>query len=112
MHVAGLLARWSLQALGDAVSLLHHTGVHWVLNPTGHAAILHASIAGGRALAIDTSLVHVCERLPGVRSDGDRGSRVYGIGVFIQAHKVSMDQELERERQMTFNLKGRGVLKP
>lgn len=92
MHVAGLLALWPLQALGDAVSLFHHTGVRWVLNPTLHGAVLHASIAGGRALAKDTSLVDICERLSWVGSNSNRGSSVYGISVFIQAHKVSLGQ--------------------
>lgn len=97
MHVAGLLALWPLQALGDAVSLLHHMGVYRILNPALHAAILHASVASGGALAIDTSFVDVRERLPWVRSNSNRNGRVYGISVDIQAHKLPMDQYLERE---------------
>lgn len=98
MHVAGLLALGPLQALSNAVRLFHHTGVHWVLNPALHAAILHASIAWGRALAIDASFVDVRECLPWVRSDNNRGSGVHRISVLIQAHELSMDQYLEREK--------------
>lgn len=98
MHVAGLLALWPLQTLGNAVRLFHHAGVCRILNPTLHAAILHASIASGRALAVDTSVVDVRERLPWVRSNSNRSCRVYGISVGIQAHKLSVNQYLERDK--------------
>lgn len=67
MHVAGLLARWPLQALGNAVRLLHHMGVYWILNPALHTAILHATTASGGTCAIDTGSVDVRECHPRVR---------------------------------------------
>lgn len=67
MHVAGLLARWPLQALGNAVRLLHHTGVYWILNHALHTAILHATIARGGTRAIGTDFVDVCESRHRVR---------------------------------------------
>lgn len=104
MHVAGLLALWPLQAMSDAVCLFHHTGVHWVLNHTLHTAILHASVAGGRAFAVDTSFIDVGERLPWVRSNSNRSSRVNRISVIIQAEKLSMYQYLE-EINIVFSFK-------
>lgn len=101
MHVAGLLALWPLQAMGDAVSLFDHMGVHWILNPTVHAAVLHASIAGGRALAVDTSFICVCESRSWERSNSNRSSRVNRISV-IQAQKLSMNKYLEETKYFQF----------
>lgn len=97
MHVASLLTLWPLQTLGNAVRLFHHTGVHRILSPTLHAAVLHASIAGGRALAVDAGFVDVCERLPWVSGDSNRGSRMDRIGVIIQAQELSMCQYLKTD---------------
>lgn len=99
MHVAGLLARWPLQALGNAVRLLHHMWVYWILNHALHTAILHAAIASGGTRAIDTGFVDVRACLPRVRCYNSLSCRVYRTGVDIQAHEVLMDQWLERERQ-------------
>lgn len=102
LHVAGLLTRWPLQALGNAVCLLHHTGVQRVLDPTLHAAILHASIAGGRALTVDTGFVGVRESLRGVGRYGDRSSNMYRV--IIQAQKLSVGQYLGRDRFQSVRL--------
>lgn len=106
MRVAGLLALWPLHTLRNAVRLVHLAAVVRILNPALHAAVLHASVASGRALAVDTGAVDVRERLPGVRSNSHRSGKVYGISVGIQAHEVSLNQHLERGKLwiVDFNL--------
>lgn len=96
MHVAGLLALRPLHALGGAVRLIYHTGVCWIVNPTLHAANLYSSIATDGALAIGASFVDVYSRYAGTKSKNSRSCMVYRISVEIQAHKLSMDQHLER----------------
>lgn len=107
MHVAGLLALWPLHTLRNAVRLVHHAAVFRILNPALHAAVLHAPIASGGALAVDTGEVDVRERLPRVRSNGHRSGKVYGIGVGIQAHEVSLNQHLERDKLWIVDLEKR-----
>lgn len=99
VHVAGLLARWPHQTLRDAERLVHHLRGHRVLNNTLHSAILHASVTGGRALAVDTSSVSVCAHLPWVLTSGHRSGGVDRVNVFIQAWKISSCEQLERNKE-------------
>lgn len=97
MHVAGLLALWPLQPLGNAIRLIHYMGVNWILNPALHVTIFHPSAASGRALAVDVNLVGIFARLPGVRINSNRSCRVYGMTVDVQAKEVLMAQSLDRD---------------